>query len=154
MEREKLISQKLKLESKIRSIQKDLDDINSKIASIPEKYMRLEVGREGRKWNLHIGAIDVELPFNTLADLTEMFMTLRDRYYRKGLTVELYDRDKKVLHREFHRILKLLTEELPSRESTYKRQLKYRMTGTQRTKPPKKHEPKTLRPILREERTW
>lgn len=154
MEREKLISQKLKLESKIRSIQKDLDDINSKIASIPEKYVRLELSKQGKKWNLYIGIADIELPFNTLADLTEMFMTLRDRYYRKGLTVELYDKDRKVLHREFHHILKFLTEELPSREDTYKRQLTYRMTGTRRTKPPKKHEPKTLRPILREERTW
>jgi hypothetical protein len=90
----------------------------------------------------------------SLQDLVSQFMDFREYFYKNDVGVELYDRDKKILVKEFHRVIQYLEDIVPDRETSYKRQRRWRHYGVERPKPTKKQNPITMRPILREEKTW
>lgn len=153
MNRNNLESRKLALESQIRSLKEQVAEIDNQRESEPVEYINFEIEKVSNKWILY-APLGIEIKRNSLKEIISEFMSYREFYYKIGKSIEVYDRDKKILYKEFHRVYKLFTEILPNRESEYRRQKTYRLKGITRTKPPKKHDPKTLRPILREERTW
>jgi len=153
MNRNDLESRKLDLENQVKALQEQISEIDNQIESEPVEFIRFEISKVSNKWILYT-PVNIEIKRNSLKELISEFMNFRNFFYATGKSIEVYDRDKKILYKEFHRIYKLFTEILPKRESDYRRQKTYRLKGIARHKPPKKHEPKTLRPILREERTW
>tara|TARA_B100000902_G_C27215021_1_gene866487 strand:+ start:522 stop:857 length:336 start_codon:yes stop_codon:yes gene_type:complete len=109
--------------------------------------------KSGSKWILYT-PINLELKMDSLQDLVSKFMDFREYFYKNDVGVELYDRDKKILVKEFYRVIQYLEDIVPDRETSYKRQRRWRHYGVERPKPTKKQDPKTMRPILREEKTW
>ena len=113
---------------------------------------KYEVFRENEKFYLVLPNGD-ELELDKLRVLIDIFMSLRDKDYREGKDVEIYDRDKRIRYRKIHRIL-VLFERMEEERLMRNRIKRHRLVGTKRVMPVSKIDPRLARPILREERTW
>jgi predicted nucleic acid-binding Zn-ribbon protein len=131
MTRQELQDRRLKLHKQIDSLEREIHEIENEIANLPST-----------------------LKMGSLQELVSQFMDFREYFYKNDVGVELYDRDKKILVKEFFRVIQYLEDIVPDRETSYKRQRRWRHYGVERPKPTKKQDPKTMRPILREEKTW
>ena len=153
MTRQELQDRRLKLHKQIDSLEREIHEIENKIANLPSTLEHFEMEKSGREWILYT-PINLELEMRSLQDLVSQFMDFREYFYKNDVGVELYDRDKKILVKEFFRVIQYLEDIVPDRETSYKRQRRWRHYGVERPKPTKKQNPKTMRPILREEKTW
>ena len=153
MKRQELQDRRLKLHKQIDSLEREIHEIENQIANLPSTLEHFEMEKSGNKWVLYT-PINLELKMDSLQDLVSKFMDFREYFYKNDVGVELYDRDKKILVKEFHRVIQYLEDIVPDRETSYKRQRRWRHYGVERPKPTKKQNPITIRPILREEKTW
>ena len=153
MTRQELQDRRLKLHKQIDSLEREIHEIENEIANLPSTLEHFEMEKFGNKWVLYT-PINLELEMRSLQDLVSQFMDFREYFYKNDVGVELYDRDKKILVKEFFRVIQYLEDIVPDRETSYKRQRRWRLYGVERPKPTKKQDPKTMRPILREEKTW
>ena len=163
MTRQELQDRRLKLHKQIDSLKREIHEIENEIANLPSNLEHFEMEKSGSKWILYHqmhskkndGVVkEFTIEKDSLQDLVSQFMDFREYYYKEDVGVELYDRDKKILVKEFHRVIQYLEDIVPDRETSYKRQRRWRHYGVERPKPTKKQNPKTMRPILREEKTW
>ena len=154
MTRQELQDRRLKLHKQIDSLEREIHEIENEIANLPSNLEHFEMEKSGREWILYTPVKNLELRMGSLQELVSQFMDFREYFYKKDVGVELYDRDKKILVKEFHRVIQYLEDIVPDRETSYKRQRRWRHYGVERPKPTKKQDPKTMRPILREEKTW
>ena len=163
MTRQELQDRRLKLHKKIDSLEREIHEIENEIANLPSNLEHFEMEKSGSKWILYHqmhskkndGVVkEFTIEKDSLQDLVSQFMDFREYYYKEDVGVELYDRDKKILVKEFHRVIQYLEDIVPDRETSYKRQRRWRHYGVERPQPTKKQNPKTMRPILREEKTW
>ena len=163
MTRQELQDRRLKLHKKIDSLEREIHEIENEIANLPSNLEHFEMEKSGSKWILYHqmhskkndGVVkEFTIEKDSLQDLVSQFMDFREYYYKEDVGVELYDRDKKILVKEFHRVIQYLEDIVPDRETSYKRQRRWRHYGVESPKPTKKQNPKTMRPILREEKTW
>ena len=163
MTRQELQDRRLKLHKKIDSLEREIHEIENEIANLPSNLEHFEMEKSGSKWILYHqmhskkndGVVkEFTIEKDSLQDLVSQFMDFREYYYKEDVGVELYDRDKKILVKEFHRVIQYLEDIVPDRETSYKRQRRWRHYGVERPTPTKKQNPKTMRPILREEKTW
>ena len=154
MTRQELQDRRLKLHKQIDSLEREIHEIENKIANLPSTLEHFEMEKSGREWILYTPVKNLELKMGSLQDLVSQFMDFREYFYKNDVGVELYDRDKKILVKEFFRVIQYLEDIVPDRETSYKRQRRWRHYGVERPKPTKKQNPKTMRPILREEKTW
>ena len=163
MTRQELQDRRLKLHKKIDSLEREIHEIENEIANLPSNLEHFEMEKSGSKWILYHqmhskkndGVVkEFTIEKDSLQDLVSQFMDFREYYYKEDVGVELYDRDKKILVKEFHRVIQYLEDIVPDRETSYKRQRRWRHYCVERPKPTKKQNPKTMRPILREEKTW
>ena len=145
--------EKSKLEGEIKSLQSKLESLESKRVQDNIIVARYEIAKVSSKWVLYTPR-DREISRKTLKDLIDLFMDYREFHYEQGEAISIYDRDRKILHEGFPSAYKLLTETLVDRERIQARQKRYRITNNERIKEVKKHDPKILRPIHRDERTW
>ena len=145
--------EKSKLEGEIKSLQSKLESLESKRVQDNIIVARYEIAKVSNKWVLYTPR-DREISKKTLKDLIELFMDYREFHYEQGEAISIYDRDRKILHEGFPSVYKLLTETLVDRDRVQARQRKYRITNNERIREVKKHDPKILRPIHRDERTW
>ena len=154
MKRQELQDRRLELHKQIDSLEREIHEIENQIANLPSSLEHFEMEKSGSKWILYTPVKDLELKMGSLQDLVSQFMDFREYFYKNDVGVELYDRDKKILVKEFFRVIQYLEDIVPDRETSYKRQRRWRHYGVERPKPTKKQNPKTMRPILREEKTW
>ena len=154
MKRQELQDRRLKLHKQIDSLEREIHEIENQIANLPSSLAHFEMEKSGSKWILYTPIKDLELKMGSLQDLVSQFMDFREYFYKNDVGVELYDRDKKILVKEFFRVIQYLEDIVPDRETSYKRQRRWRHYGVERPKPTKKQNPITMRPILREEKTW
>ena len=154
MTRQELQDRRLKLHKQIDSLEREIHEIENKIANLPSTLEHFEMEKSGREWILYTPVKNLELKMGSLQELVSQFMDFREYFYKNDVGVELYDRDKKILVKEFFRVIQYLEDIVPDRETSYKRQRRWRHYGVERPKPTKKQNPKTMRPILREEKTW
>ena len=154
MTRQELQDRRLKLHKQIDSLEREIHEIENKIANLPSTLEHFEMEKSGREWILYTPVKDLELRMGSLQELVSKFMDFREYFYKNDVGVELYDRDKKILVKEFFRVIQYLEDIVPDRETSYKRQRRWRHYGVERPKPTKKQDPTTMRPILREEKTW
>tara|TARA_A100001201_G_C3911265_1_gene147795 strand:+ start:36 stop:497 length:462 start_codon:yes stop_codon:yes gene_type:complete len=153
MTRQELQDRRLKLIKQIDSLKLEVRELEDTIAKLPSKLEHFEMEKVGNKWMLYT-PIGVDMKKDSLEELVSQFMDFREYYYKSDTGVELYDRDKKILVKEFHRVVQYLEDIVPDRETSYKRQRRWRHYGVERPKPTKKIDPRLARPILREEKTW
>ena len=154
MTRQELQDRRLKLHKQIDSLEREIHEIENQIANLPSTLEHFEMEKSGREWILYTPVKNLELKMGSLQELVSQFMDFREYFYKNDVGVELYDRDKKILVKEFFRVIQYLEDIVPDRETSYKRQRRWRHYGVERPKPTKKQDPKTMRPILREEKTW
>lgn len=154
MTRQELQDRRLKLHKQIDSLEREIHEIENQIANLPSTLEHFEMEKSGREWILYTPVKDLELRMGSLQELVSQFMDFREYFYKNDVGVELYDRDKKILVKEFFRVIQYLEDIVPDRETSYKRQRRWRHYGVERPKPTKKQNPITMRPILREEKTW
>jgi septal ring factor EnvC (AmiA/AmiB activator) len=154
MTRQELQDRRLKLYKQIDSLEREIHEIENQIANLPSTLEHFEMEKSGREWILYTPVKDLELRMGSLQELVSQFMDFREYFYKNDVGVELYDRDKKILVKEFFRVIQYLEDIVPDRETSYKRQRRWRHYGVERPKPTKKQNPITMRPILREEKTW
>ena len=153
MKRQEIQDRRLKLIKQIDSLKLEVRELEDTIAKLPSKLEHFEMEKVGNKWMLYT-PIGVDMKKDSLEELVSQFMDFREYYYKSDTGVELYDRDKKILVKEFHRVVQYLEDIVPNRETSYKRQRRWRHYGVERPKPTKKIDPRLARPILREEKTW
>ena len=153
MTRQELQDRRLELIKQIDSLKLEVRELEDTIAKLPSKLEHFEMEKVGNKWMLYT-PIGVDMKKDSLEELVSQFMDFREYYYKSDTGVELYDRDKKILVKEFHRVVQYLEDIVPNRETSYKRQRRWRHYGVERPKPTKKIDPRLARPILREEKTW
>ena len=153
MTRQELQDRRLKLIKQIDSLKLEVRELEDTIAKLPSKLEHFEMEKVGNKWMLYT-PIGIDMKKDSLEELVSQFMDFREYYYKSDTGVELYDRDKKILVKEFHRVVQYLEDIVPNRETSYKRQRRWRHYGVERPKPTKKIDPRLARPILREEKTW
>ena len=153
MTRQQLQDRRLGLIKQIDSLKLELRELEDTIAKLPSKLEHFEMEKVGNKWMLYT-PIGIDMKKDSLEELVSQFMDFREYYYKSDTGVELYDRDKKILVKEFHRVVQYLEDIVPDRETSYKRQRRWRHYGVERPKPTKKIDPRLARPILREEKTW
>tara|TARA_R100000005_G_C4791052_1_gene87835 strand:- start:5 stop:466 length:462 start_codon:yes stop_codon:yes gene_type:complete len=153
MTRQELQDRRLELIKQIDSLKLEVRELEDTIAKLPSKLEHFEMEKVGNKWMLYT-PIGVDMKKDSLEELVSQFMDFREYYYKSDTGVELYDRDKKILVKEFHRVVQYLEDIVPDRETSYKRQRRWRHYGVERPKPTKKIDPRLARPILREEKTW
>ena len=153
MTRQQLQDRRLELIKQIDSLKLEVRELEDTIAKLPSKLEHFEMEKVGNKWMLYT-PIGVDMKKDSLEELVSQFMDFREYYYKSDTGVELYDRDKKILVKEFHRVVQYLEDIVPDRETSYKRQRRWRHYGVERPKPTKKIDPRLARPILREEKTW
>ena len=154
MTRQELQDRRLKLHKQIDSLEREIHEIENEIANLPSNLEHFEMEKSGSKWILHTPIKEFNIKKDSLQELVSQFMDFREYFYKKDVGVELYDRDKKILVKEFHRVIQYLEDIVPDRETSYKRQRRWRHYGVERPKPTKKIDPRLARPILREEKTW
>tara|TARA_R100000030_G_scaffold66293_1_gene50479 strand:+ start:391 stop:852 length:462 start_codon:yes stop_codon:yes gene_type:complete len=153
MTRQELQDRRLELIKQIDSLKLEVRELEDTIAKLPSKLEHFEMEKVGNKWMLYT-PIGIDMKKDSLEELVSQFMDFREYYYKSDTGVELYDRDKKILVKEFHRVVQYLEDIVPDRETSYKRQRRWRHYGVERPKPTKKIDPRLARPILREEKTW
>ena len=153
MTRQELQDRRLELIKQIDSLKLEVRELEDTIAKLPSKLEHFEMEKVGNKWMLYT-PIGVDMKKDSLEELVSQFMDFREYYYKSDIGVELYDRDKKILVKEFHRVVQYLEDIVPDREASYKRQRRWRHYGVERPKPTNKIDPRLARPILREEKTW
>ena len=153
MKRQELQDRRLELIKQIDSLKLELRELEDTIAKLPSKLEHFEMEKVGNKWMLYT-PIGIDMKKDTLEELVSQFMDFREYYYKNDTGVELFDRDKKILVKEFHKVVQYLEYIVPDRETSYKRQRRWRHYGVERPKPAKKIDPRLFRPILREEKTW
>jgi chromosome segregation ATPase len=153
MTRQELQDRRLELIKQIDSLKLEVRELEDTIAKLPSKLEHFEMEKVGNKWMLYT-PIGIDMKKDSLEELVSQFMDFREYYYKSDTGVELYDRDKKILVKEFHRVVQYLEDIVPDRETSYKRQRRWRHYGVERPKPTKKIDPRLTRPILREEKTW
>ena len=153
MTRQQLQDRRLGLIKQIDSLKLELRELEDTIAKLPSKLEHFEMEKVGNKWMLYT-PIGIDMKKDSLEELVSQFMDFREYYYKSDTGVELYDRDKKILVKEFHRVVQYLEDIVPDRETSYKRQRRWRHYGVERPKPTNKIDPRLTRPILREDKTW
>lgn len=153
MTRQQLQDRRLGLIKQIDSLKLELRELEDTIAKLPSKLEHFEMEKVGNKWMLYT-PIGIDMKKDSLEELVSQFMDFREYYYKSDTGVELYDRDKKILVKEFHRVVQYLEDIVPNRETSYKRQRRWRHYGVERPKPTNKIDPRLTRPILREDKTW
>ena len=153
MTRQQLQDRRLELIKQIDSLKLEVRELEDTIAKLPSKLEHFEMEKVGNKWMLYT-PIGLDIKKDSLEELVSQFMDFREYYYKSDTGVELYDRDKKILVKEFHRVVQYLEDIVPDRETSYKRQRRWRHYGVERPKPTNKIDPRLTRPILREEKTW
>ena len=153
MTRQQLQDRRLGLIKQIDSLKLELRELEDTIAKLPSKLEHFEMEKVGNKWMLYT-PIGIDMKKDSLEELVSQFVDFREYYYKSDTGVELYDRDKKILVKEFHRVVQYLEDIVPDRETSYKRQRRWRHYGVERPKPTNKIDPRLTRPILREEKTW
>ena len=153
MTRQQLQDRRLELIKQIDSLKLEVRELEDTIAKLPSKLEHFEMEKVGNKWMLYT-PIGVDMKKDSLEELVSQFMDFREYYYKNDTGVELFDRDKKILVKEFHKVVQYLEYIVPDRETSYKRQRRWRHYGVERPKPTKKIDPRLARPILREEKTW
>ena len=153
MTRQELQDRRLELIKQIDSLKLEVRELEDTIAKLPSKLEHFEMEKVGNKWMLYT-PIGIDMKKDSLEELVSQFMDFREYYYKSDTGVELYDRDKKILVKEFHRVVQYLEDIVPDRETSYKRQRRWRHYGVERPKPTNKIDPRLTRPILREEKTW
>ena len=153
MTRQELQDRRLELIKQIDSLKLEVRELEDTIAKLPSKLEHFEMEKVGNKWMLYT-PIGLDIKKDSLEELVSQFMDFREYYYKSDTGVELYDRDKKILVKEFHRVVQYLEYIVPDRETSYKRQRRWRHYGVERPKPTNKIDPRLARPILREEKTW
>ena len=153
MTRQQLQDRRLELIKQIDSLKLELRELEDTIAKLPSKLEHFEMEKVGNKWMLYT-PIGIDMKKDSLEELVSQFMDFREYYYKSDTGVELYDRDKKILVKEFHRVVQYLEDIVPNRETSYKRQRRWRHYGVERPKPTNKIDPRLTRPILREDKTW
>ena len=153
MTRQQLQDRRLGLIKQIDSLKLELRELEDTIAKLPSKLEHFEMEKVGNKWMLYT-PIGIDMKKDSLEELVSQFMDFREYYYKSDTGVELYDRDKKILVKEFHRVVQYLEDIVPDRETSYKRQSRWRHYGVERPKPTNKIDPRLTRPILREDKTW
>lgn len=153
MTRQELQDRRLELIKQIDSLKLEVRELEDTIAKLPSKLEHFEMEKVGNKWMLYT-PIGIDMKKDSLEELVSQFMDFREYYYKSDTGVELYDRDKKILVKEFHRVVQYLEYIVPDRETSYKRQRRWRHYGVERPKPTNKIDPRLARPILREEKTW
>lgn len=153
MTRQELQDRRLELIKQIDSLKLEVRELEDTIAKLPSKLEHFEMEKVGNKWMLYT-PIGIDMKKDSLEELVSQFMDFREYYYKSDTGVELYDRDKKILVKEFHRVVQYLEDIVPDRETSYKRQRRWRHYGVERPKPTNKIDPRLARPILREEKTW
>lgn len=153
MKRQELQDRRLELIKQIDSLKLEVRELEDTIAKLPSKLEHFEMEKVGNKWMLYT-PIGIDMKKDSLEELVSQFMDFREYYYKNDTGVELFDRDKKILVKEFHKVVQYLEYIVPDRETSYKRQRRWRHYGVERPKPTKKIDPRLFRPILREEKTW
>lgn len=153
MTRQELQDRRLELIKQIDSLKLEVRELEDTIAKLPSKLEHFEMEKVGNKWMLYT-PIGIDMKKDSLEELVSQFIDFREYYYKNDTGVELFDRDKKILVKEFHRVVQYLEDIVPDRETSYQRQRRWRHYGVERPKPTNKIDPRLARPILREEKTW
>ena len=136
----------------ITEIDKYIDNEDSK-----KNIVLVEIERVENKWLLYIEGEKV-FSRNTLKEISKILFYMRSHLYDNGSYIVLYDINKrsliKVGYKHMNRVLSSL-EQWQEKERMYKHNLKLRRNQTQPIRSTTKRiDPKLLRPILREEKTW
>jgi hypothetical protein len=140
------------------------------------EILPLEIEYDSKKWHLYLNGSLIKTASRG-KDLVEHILFLRNLLYNKIEILEIHNRNSGSIHRVNHwRLARLVIDAEERMQDTetlskYNKKVKERMTETtylnnynrklHRRQPIKpirtevtKHDPKTLRPIHRDERTW
>jgi len=134
-----------------RKIITEVDDYLDRNCAARE-IAHYEIEKSLNKWVLYT-THDRAIVKDSLKEIVELFMEFREIHYKLNHDIEIYDRDRKILYKKIHRIIKLF-DILEERDFMYKRMRSFRANGVTKIYDVKKHDPKILRPILRDEKTW
>ena len=117
----------------------------------------IEIEHVDNKWLLFMHGEKI-FARKTLKEISKILFYMRSHLYDNGTYINVYDRNKrsliKVGYMHMNRVLSSL-EQWEEKERMYKHNLKIRRNQTQPIRSTTKRiDPKLLRPILREEKTW
>ena len=123
------------------------------------EILRLEIEYDSKKWHLYLNGGLIKTASRS-QDLIEDIVFLRNLLYKEIKVLEIYNRNSKSTHRvNYWRLARLVINTEADMEDVeflvkYNRKLHRRQPIQPIKSEVKRHDPKILRPILRDEKTW
>ena len=123
------------------------------------EILRLEIEYDSKKWHLYLNGGLIKTASRS-QDLIEDIVFLRNLLYKEIKVLEIYNRNSKSTHRvNYWRLARLVINAEADMEDVeflvnYNRKLHRRQPIQPIKSEVKRHDPKILRPILRDEKTW
>ena len=123
------------------------------------EILRLEIEYDSKKWHLYLNGGLIKTASRS-QDLIEDIVFLRNLLYKEIKVLEIYNRNSKSTHRvNYWRLARLVINAEADMEEVeflvkYNRKLHSRQPIQPIKSEVKRHDPKILRPILRDEKTW
>jgi len=123
------------------------------------EILRLEIEYDSKKWHLYLNGGLIKTASRS-QDLIEDIVFLRNLLYKEIKVLEIYNRNSKSTHRvNYWRLARLVINAEADMEEVeflvkYNRKLHRRQPIQPIKSEVKRHDPKILRPILRDEKTW
>ena len=123
------------------------------------EILRLEIEYDSKQWHLYLNGGLIKTASRS-QDLIEDIVFLRNLLYKEIKVLEIYNRNSKSTHRvNYWRLARLVINAEADMEEVeflvkYNRKLHRRQPIQPIKSEVKRHDPKILRPILRDEKTW
>ena len=123
------------------------------------EILRLEIEYDSKKWHLYLNGGLIKTASRS-QDLIEDILFLRNLVHKEIKVLEIYNRNSSSTHRVNHwRLSRLVLNTESDMEEVeflvkYNRKLHRRQPIQPIKSEVKRHDPKILRPILRDEKTW
>ena len=123
------------------------------------EILAVEIEYDSKKWHLYLNCGLIKTASRS-QDLIEDIVFLRNLLYKEIKVLEIYNRNSKSTHRvNYWRLARLVINAEADMEDVeflvkYNRKLHRRQPIQPIKSEVKRHDPKILRPILRDEKTW
>ena len=123
------------------------------------EILRVEIEYDSKKWHLYLNGGLIKTASRS-QDLIEDILFLRNLVHKEIKVLEIYNRNSSSTHRVNHwRLSRLVLNTESDMEEVeflvkYNRKLHRRQPIQPIKSEVKRHDPKILRPILRDEKTW
>ena len=123
------------------------------------EILRVEIEYDSKKWHLYLNGGLIKTASRS-QDLIEDILFLRNLVHKEIKVLEIYNRNSSSTHRVNHwRLSRLVLNTESDMEEVeflvkYNRKLHRRQPIKPIKSEVKRHDPKILRPILRDEKTW